>query len=256
MFRRIAIGLCLLATLVVMIPLVTSTAHNLRSQFAATSHRRRHSRAWWRRHRAMMRRRQAMLVRRRAILTARRNGLAESAPKMAGNHATLSTAVAPITPVVNNNSVLPGDWSAINSTNGASSFRITPASGPEANATLSMVAPTTGPQPFGREARNMVGGASFSELRRTVIDRMVSAGGWVVNERQREIGGRKVFEVIAQTPSNDGKPGQVWNFYFAEVDGRVYSLTTRTVGNSEKVASDAEKLISTMSPAQVQAKQK
>ena len=102
----------------------------------------------------------------------------------------------------------------------------------------------------------MVGGASFSELRRTVIDRMVSAGGWVVNDREREISGRKVFEVIAQTPSNDGKPDQVWNFYFAEVNGRVYALTTRTAGNNDKVAADAEKLISTLSPSELQAKQK
>jgi hypothetical protein len=257
MFRRIAIGLCLLATLVVMIPLVTSTAHNLRSQFAATSHRHRHSRAWWRRHRAMVRRRQAMLARRRAMLMARRNGtVPAAAPQVAGNHATLSTAVAPITSVSTNGAgPLPIGWSAVNSTSGTSSFRITPGNGAEANATLSLVAPTTGPQPFGREARNMVGGASFTELRRTVIDRMVSAGGWVVNDRQREIGGRKVFEVVAQTPANDGKPEQVWNFYFAEVNGRVYALTTRTAGASEKVAADAEKFISTLSPAEL-AKQK
>jgi hypothetical protein len=191
-----------------------------------------------------------MLARRRATLMARRNGIAPAAPKMAGNHATLSTALPPVTPAASNNSMpLPNGWSAINSTNGSSSFRITTADVPEAHATLSVVAPTTGPQPFGREAQNRVGGASFTELRRTVIDRMVSAGGWVVNDRQREIAGHKVFEVIAQTPSNDGKPDQVWNFYFAEVDGRVYALTTRTVGNNNKVSAEAEKMISTLSPA-------
>jgi hypothetical protein len=99
----------------------------------------------------------------------------------------------------------------------------------------------------------MVGGASFTELRRTVIDRMVSAGGWVVNDRQREIGGRKVFEVIAETPTSNGK-SQVWNFYFAEVDGKVYALTTRSAGNTEQVAADAEKFLSAFSPAEVQAK--
>ena len=69
-----------------------------------------------------------------------------------------------------------------------------------------------------------------------------------MNDRQRESGGRKVFEVIAQTPSENGKPEQVWNFYFTEVDGRVYSLTTRTAGSNTAVAADAEKLISTLSP--------
>lgn len=100
----------------------------------------------------------------------------------------------------------------------------------------------------------MVGGATFTDLRRSVIDRMISAGGWVVNDRQREISGRRVFEVIAQTPSSDGKPDQVWNFYFAEVNGQVYSLTTRTVGSNDKVTADAEKFISAFSPTETRAK--
>ena len=260
MLRRIAIGLCLLATLVVMIPLVSSTAHNLRAQFSASSHRRRHSRAWWRRHRAMLRRRQAMLARRRAMRTlmlARRNGIAPAEPKVAGNHATIPTTMTlPTAPAMSNNAALPNGWAPVASTGAGSSFRIAPAAGPEASATLTLIAPTTGNQPFGREQKKMVGGASFTELRRTVIDRMVSAGGWVVNDRQREISGRRVFEVIAQTPSSNGKPDQVWNFYFAEVDGKVYALTTRTAGNNDKVAADAEKFISGFSPAELQAKQK
>ena len=260
MLRRIAIGLCLLATLVVMIPLVSSTAHNLRSQFSSASNRRRHSRAWWRRHRAMLRRRQAMLARRRAmraLMLARRNGMAPAEPRTLGNHATIPTTLTlPAAPAVTNNAALPNGWAPVASTGAGSSFRIAPAAGPEASATLTVVAPTTGNQPFGREQKKMVGGASFTELRRSVIDRMVSAGGWVVNDRQREISGRRVFEVIAQTPSSDGKPDQVWNFYFAEVDGKVYALTTRTSGSNDKVAADAEKFISAFSPAELQAKKK
>ena len=252
MLRRIALSLCLLASLVVMIPLVTSTAHNLRSQFAASSHRRRHSRAWWRRHRAMLRRRQALLARRRALILARRNGtLPSAAPKSTANHVALSTTVTlPATSAGDNAFQLPNGWSPAASTNGASNFRIAPANGSEAHATLAVVAPTNGNPPFGREQRNMVGGATFTDLRRNVIDRMISAGGWVVNDRQRDISGRKVFEVIAQTPSTNGKPDQVWNFYFAEVNGRVYSLTTRSVGANEKVAADAEKFIGAFSPAE------
>ena len=261
MLRRIAIGLCLLATLVVMIPLVTSTAHNLRAQFSASSHRRRHSRAWWRRHRAMLRRRQAMLARRRAaraLMLARRNGMAPTEPRVAGNHATIPTTLTlPTAPAMTSNGSLPNGWAPVASTGAGSSFRIAPAAGAEASATLTLVAPTTGSQqPFGREQKKMVGGASHTELRRSVIDRMVSAGGWVVNDRQREIAGRRVFEVIAQTPASNGKPDQVWNFYFAEIDGKVYALTTRTAGNNDKVAADAEKFISAFSPAELQAKKK
>ena len=259
MLRRITIGLCLLATLVVMIPLVSSTAHNLRTQFSASSHRRRHSRAWWRRHRAMLRRRQAMLARRRArraLMLARRNGIPPAEPKVAGNHVTIPTTVTLPTAPALNTGALPNGWASVASTGAGSSFRIAPANGPEATATLTVVAPTTGTKPFGREQKKMVGGASFTELRRSVIDRMVSAGGWVVNDRHREISGRRVFEVIAQTPSSDGKPDQVWNFYFAEVDGKVYALTTRTAGNNDKVAADAEKFLSAFSPAELQAKKK
>jgi hypothetical protein len=265
MLRRIAIGLCLLATLVVMIPLASSTAHNLRSHFSASS-RRKHSRAWWRRHRAAIRRRQAMLARRRAraraLMLARQNGtvpalpMAPTAAKVVTNHATLS-ATTPLPLAAPSGAVqLPSGWAPVASTSAGSSFRIAPADAPEAQATLTIVTPTTGAKPFGREQRNMVGGASFTELRRTVIDRMVSAGGWVVNDRQREINGRRVFEVIAQTPSEGGKPDQVWNFYFAEVDGKVVALTTRTAGGNNKLNADAEKLLSGLSPAEVQAKRK
>jgi hypothetical protein len=200
-----------------------------------------------------MRRRQAMLARRRALIAARQAGLVQTvdAAKSAENHVVLSTAVTLAPDPANRESMqLPAGWAQASSTNGAANFRITPANGAEAQATLSVVAPSSnGAEPFGRERRNMVGGASFTDLRRSVIDRMISAGGWVVNDRQREIGGRRVFEVIAQTPSSNGKPDQIWNFYFTEVNGRVYSLTTRSVGANDKVASDAEKFIGGFSPA-------
>jgi hypothetical protein len=170
----------------------------------------------------------------------------------------LSTAVTFAPEPANREAMqLPSGWSQASSTNGAANYRITPANGAEAHATLSVVAATNSAQPFGREQRNMVGGSSISDLRRTVIDRMISAGGWVVNDRQREIGGRRVFEVIAQTPSTAGKPDQVWNFYFTEVNGRVYSLTTRSAGSNDKIAAEAEKFLGAFSPADpVQGKKK
>jgi hypothetical protein len=189
------------------------------------------------------------------MMLARQNGTIPATPKVVTNHATLSTAMP--SPAAGSNSMqLPSGWATVSAADSGSSFRIASANAPEAHATLSIVTPTSGPKPFGREQRNMVGGASFTELRRTVIDRMISAGGWVVNDRQREIGGRRIFEVVAQTPSGNGKPDQVWNFYFTEVDGKVVSLTTRTVGGNDKIAAEAEKLISGLSPAEVQAKRK
>jgi len=245
----------MLAALVVILPLATSTAHNLRFQFAASYHHARHSRAWWRRHRAMMRRRQALLARRRALLAQRRSGVTPSAvAKTSDNHTALPTALPG--GVYRDGAFaipLPEGWSPGSTNNGASSFRIMSPSGmPEANATLAVAVPasTNGNQPIGREQRNMLGGVSFSDLRRTVIDRMISSGGWVVNDRQRDIHGRRIFQVIAQTPpTSDGKPEQVWNFYFTEVDGRIYSLTTHTAGSfTEKLTADAELFLSNFRP--------
>jgi hypothetical protein len=256
MMRRIALSLCLLASIVVMLPFASSTAHNLRSQFAARSHKfHHHSRAWWRRHRAQIRRRQAMLAKRRALEATSRTGTASPA-KPSENHVALPAALAFPENVYRDGAfsmTLPAGWSTGSNSRGTSSFRITPPSGMlEAQATLAVVAvaPANSDQPISREQRRMLGGVSFTDLRRSVIDRMISAGGWVVNDRQREMGGHRVFEVIAQTPAtSDGKPEQLWNFYFTEINGRVYSLTTRTSGGlTEKIAGDAEKFLSNFQP--------
>jgi hypothetical protein len=257
MLRRIGLSLGLLVSLVVMLPFVTSTAHNLRSQLAARSHRHHHSRAWWRRHRAKIRRRQALLARRRALEARSRTGSNSAMPaKTADNHAALPGALPFPDGVYRDGALtmaLPVGWSAGATTKGASSFRIAPPNGTsEAQATLAVVAvaPANAEQFIGREQRRMLGGITFTDLRRSVIDKMITNGGWVVNDRQREIGGHRVFEVIAQTPAtSDGKPEQLWNFYFTEINGRVYSLTTRTTGGlTQKIAGDAEKFLSDFRP--------
>ncbi len=261
MLRRIGLSLGLLVSIVVMLPFATSTAHNLRSQLAARSHRfHHHSRAWWRRHRAQIRRRQAILARRRALEANSRPAPANArSTKASDNHAALPGAIAFPEGLYRDGAfsmLLPSGWSAGLTTKSASSFRIAPPNGmPEAQATLAVVAvaPSNLDQFVGREQRRMLGGVSFTDLRRSVIDRMISIGGWVINDRQREIGGHRVFEVIAQTPAtSDGKPEQLWNYYFTEINGRVYSLTTRTSGGlTQKIAGDAEKFLSDFRPTGV-----
>lgn len=258
MLRRIAISLGLLIALVVMLPFVTSTAHNLRTQASSRSHRfHHHSRAWWRRHRKMLRRRQAMIARRRALQAATRNNPAQVAqPKSAENHVSLPSALAFPDNVYRDGvfaPALPSNWSATSTGKTTSSFRIAPPNGmPEAQAALAVVAvaPANATRPLPSEQRRMLGGVAMTDLRRTVIDKMVVAGGWVVNDRQREIGGHRVFEVIAQTPpTSDGKPEQIWNVYFTEINGRVYSLTTRSAsGAAQKIAADSEQFLSNFRP--------
>jgi hypothetical protein len=180
-----------------------------------------------------------------------------SQTKSAENHVALPTALSLPESVYRDGTFaipLPNNWSASSMNQGSSNFRIEPPNGaPPAQASLAVVAlapAANAVQPLPSEQRKMLGGVAFTDLRRTVIDKMINAGGWVVNDRQRDIGGHRVFEVIAQTPANsETKSDQVWNFYFTEVNGKVYSLTTRSVsGANEKVAADAEQFLSTFRP--------
>jgi hypothetical protein len=199
-----------------------------------------------------------MLARRRALeANARNSSPVSTQAKTSDNHSSLPGALAFPDGVYRDGAYsmsLPNGWSAGASTKGASSFRIAPPNGmTEAQATLAVVAvaPSNSDQIIGREQRKTLGGVTYTDLRRSVIDRMITTGGWVVNDRQREIGGHRVFEVVAQTPAtSDGKPEQLWNVYFTEINGRVYSLTTRASGgNTEKLAGDAEKFLSDFRPA-------
>ncbi len=102
-----------------------------------------------------------------------------------------------------------------------------------------------------RAQRRMIGGVSFTDLYRTVINKMVGAGGWVNNDLVREIGGQRVYVVLAQTPaSSDGQtPPQAWTFYFAEMDGRIYGLAAGASAEfSERMAKDSAEIIASFRP--------
>jgi hypothetical protein len=254
MLRRIIFVLVLLMAVLAVLPFATSLAHSLRYQ-SAPSHRFHHSRAWWRRHRARMRRRQAMLALRARQLAAARRGLSDPAtPVVSENHATLPAPLTlPANLVAAPAAVLPSGWSPAATRKDSETFRIASANGSQvAQATLSAIAATApgANLPIGREAKRTLGNVSFTDLRRTVIDRMLSAGGWVINDMDREIGGHRVFQVVAQTPSASDGSAQTWNFYFTEIDGRLYSLTTHSAGEfNDKLSGDVEKFLSAFHPA-------
>jgi hypothetical protein len=91
-----------------------------------------------------------------------------------------------------------------------------------------------------------VGGVPTSSLRRNVIDRMIKENGWVVNDYQKEIGGKKVYVVVAQSEATGGAvKSRV--FYFAEADGRIYSVSTNSPNaSSERIAEESEKVINSL----------
>ena len=91
-----------------------------------------------------------------------------------------------------------------------------------------------------------VGGVSTSSLRRTVIDKMIREEGWVVNDYQKEIGGKKVYVVVAQSPGA-GNIMQSRLFYFTEVDGKIYSVATNApVDKSMRLEQESEKVIDSL----------
>jgi hypothetical protein len=215
MLRKIALSLLMLISIVTILPFADSTAHSLRHGIARHRHRhhRHHSRRWWRRHRALMRRRRA------AALAHRKASLTTSLPQPAS---VASNASGPAKTAVLQ---LPSQ----------STLSVVALSRP-APAFLTM-----------KEQSQILGGVSFSEMRRIVIDKMINAGGWVTNDYQRDVSGRRVFIVTAHTPADGRSPEKNWNFYFTEVNGRIYSLTTEaTMESSERVAAEAERFIASL----------
>lgn len=98
-----------------------------------------------------------------------------------------------------------------------------------------------------REQKKMLAGVPVSDLRRIVIDKMVSSGGWVVNDFVREVNGNRVFVVTARTPKDALTPEKAWTFYFTEAGGRVYGLTTEApVEYAERMTNEAERFIETL----------
>ncbi|HEX2270007.1 MAG TPA: hypothetical protein VHH35_10745 [Pyrinomonadaceae bacterium] len=98
-----------------------------------------------------------------------------------------------------------------------------------------------------REQKKMLAGVPVSDLRRIVIDKMVSSGGWVVNDFVREVNGNRVFVVTARTPKDALTPEKAWTFYFTEAGGRVYGLTTEApVEYAERMTSEAERFIESL----------
>jgi hypothetical protein len=232
MIRTITLSLLILATIGVSLPFVT-TAHGIRQSSVSKRHRhyRHHSRAWWRRHRARLRRYKAAMAHRNAPLT----------PNLVpANQA--SNAIPNAAPVL---PVLPDRWTSAPSS--ASELRFLADSTSNAGkASLSVVALSRPTPAFltVREQRKYLSGVAIVDLRRIVIDKMISAGGWVTNDYVRALDGKRVYVVTAHTPADGRTPEEDWNFYFTEINGRIYSLATDAPSNSaDRMAGEAEQFL-------------
>jgi len=267
MLRTIAISLILVLTVGVMMPF-THEAHGVRQSAQVDGpkrHYRYRSRAWWRRYRARIRQKRlaAELAHRKTLLTLPANikvgdlaGLSGPAlPSLPTNSATTTTlpppemvatvASAPAVSAPSNGETRPR---VVNSNHPAFKASVEAPKLP-GQMNLAVVA-LSRPNPAfltSREEKKMLGGVAVADLRRMVIDKMVSSGGWVVNDFVREMNGHRVFVVTAKTPKDALTPEKTWTFYFTEAGGRIYGLTTDSpVEFADRMTVEAERYIESL----------
>jgi hypothetical protein len=230
MLRTIAISLIFLLSVGVMLPFANS-AHGVRqsTQVGMRRHHRYHSRAWWRRYRARLRKKRA------AAALAHRNAMLGQPQNIPVGE--LSLDLRPTVPALPATTITPSE------------VRPSISTSPEklpGQMNVSIVA-LSRPNPVfltAREESKMLGGTTVSDLRRIVIDKMMVAGGWVINDFVREINGARVFVVTARTPRDTRSPEKMWTFYFTEADGRIYGLTTEaSVDSADRMSTEAERFI-------------
>lgn len=256
MLRTIAISLMLVLSVGITLPLANS-AHGVKQsvQVGQRRHHRYRSRAWWRRYRARLRQKRAAaveLAHRNAKLTLPNNislgdmsGMSAPAlPSLPADSAVTTTLPPPeMNASASNRAVRPR---VVNPAHPA--YKATAAKVP-GQMNLSVVA-LSRPNPAfltSREEKKMLGGVAVADLRRMVIDKMVSSGGWVVNDFVRQMNGSRVFVVTARTPKDALTPEKTWTFYFMEAGGRVYGLTTDSpVEFGDRMTTEAERYIESL----------
>ena len=256
MIRAIALSLALLIGIGVIVPLATDYA-----EAGAKKHRKyakkkkkvkKYSKRWWRQYRARMNRRKALQARKRS-LRLRQLRLAKmreqngAEPVKNNKQAMLKAVKEDNSPaVLPTGENAPRTWKKSQSTQAELQFNVADENGTEiGQASISVVGPTMGADDNSAKTKT-VGGVPTVSLRRNVIDRMIRENGWVVNDYQKEIGGKKIYVVVAQS---EGAGGRIQSrvFYFAEADGRIYSVATNAPTDAqERIAEESEKVINSL----------
>jgi hypothetical protein len=269
MLRTIAISLILVLSVGVMMPFANS-AHGIRQtvQLGTKRHHRYRSRAWWRRYRARLRQkrlaaemahRQTLLALPKNIVVGDLSGLAGPAlPSLPVTAAVTTTLPPPVmtasVPATSTGATRPRVVNAAHPVSNAVTPAPAPATAPDAarlpgQMNLSVVA-LSRPNPAfltSREQSKMLAGVAVADLRRIVIDKMVVAGGWVVNDFVRDVNGHRVFVVTGRTPKDALTPEKIWMFYFTEAGGRIYGLTTDSpVEFADRMTTEAERFIESL----------
>ncbi len=208
-----------------------------------------------------------MIARRKRALRLRRIRLAKSRKAAKKNSPKQSLLDANKSVLVQNNQtavlpfsqIVPSGWVYDKANRNEFSFKVSGDNGEEiGSASLTVVTDALKRTvPLGRT--KTIGGVSTTVLRRTVIDRMIRENGWVENDFHKNIGGKKVYVVVAKSTDVNN---QVLSrtFYFAEVNGRIYNLATKArKENSDRLVKQSEKIMESLqnpNPRVQQAKNK
>ena len=241
--RAIALSLALLVGMATIIPLATEYAEagprKTKRYKKGQKKYKKYSKRWWRQYRANVRRARSLQARRRGMRL-RQIRLAKVTASPSCRFQGADTQTVALLP---SGQAAPKGWKRGQSSGSELEFRVDNGNGSElGSASISVVGPATG-ETVDTGRNRTVGGVPTASLRREVINRMVRENGWVVNDFQKNIGGKKVYVVVAQSQSTGGRV-QSRMFYFTEVDGRIYSVATNSQTDAaERLAEESEKVI-------------
>lgn len=258
-FRAIALSLAILVGLGTILPLATVNVEaSQRTQKRAKKKGKKYkkfSKKWWRAYRQRTNRQKVLNARKRSlrlqqIRLANTGAIIEtggvkqikvSNPK---NKVLVAEDTAPV--VLPSGETAPKGWKRGVSSTSEMQFRVDDDNGLNiGSAAISVVGPVVGTD-NDNSPNKTVGGVSVSALRRTVIDRMIKEEGWVVNDYQKQVGDKKVYVVVAQSPGAGGSV-QSRLFYFTEADGRIYSVSTNAPkDNMQRIEQESEKAINSL----------
>lgn len=262
MVRAIALSIALLIGVGALIPLATEYAEAGAKKTRKYKKKRswkgvkKYSKRWWQLYRAQERRKKANASRRRALrlrqmrLAKAREASNDSSKAVAAARPKAGSPKASV--VLPSGDKAPSSWQAGDSNGSEVRFKVDNGRGGEAgSAAISVIGPAMG-ESVATGRHQSVGGVATTSLRRDVINRMVRENGWVVNDYQKEIGGKTVYVVVAQSQGTGGRV-QSRMFYFTSSNGRIYSVATNSSADAaERVAEETENVIRSLQTRSVQ----
>ncbi len=203
-----------------------------------TSRVRKYSKKWLSNYR-VRKVRQTAIAKRKQNLRLKRIRLAKATRSTVRRTLTPQVATTKKAISISGNAVLPG-WmkEKLNEQVRANAPRNVQQTNPDLIVVTNAVSPQSG--------RKNVAGVAISDLRKTVIDKMIQEKGWVVNDMEKFVDGKKVYVVVAKSPDESGAV-KSRIFYFAESKGQIYSLATVAPDDSNtQIVNQSEKLVKTL----------